>query len=87
MVTFLCGHLCLHFQNVQLLSEYDHGKIVNECKCSCSAGVESVDGVTVLGKLPNEDWLVMRVFSTKQLAETVISLCGQFYICQRHIAW
>ena len=29
-------------------------KIVNECKCSCSAGVESVDGATVLGKLQNE---------------------------------
>ena len=32
-------------------NKYGHGKIVNECKYSCSAGWESVDGVTVLGKL------------------------------------
>ena len=35
-------------------NKYGHGKIVSECKCSCSAGMESVDGVTVLGKLQNE---------------------------------
>ena len=40
--------------NKQLLIEYDHDNIVNECKYSCFAGVESVDGVTVLGKLQNE---------------------------------
>ena len=38
----------------QLLNEYGHDKIVNECKCSCSAGVESVDDTTVLGKPQNE---------------------------------
>ena len=47
---FLCGDLSWKFKTKQLLIEYGHGKIVNECKCSCSAGVESVDGITVLGK-------------------------------------
>ena len=53
--------LCI-LKTKQLLNEYGHDKIVNECKCSCSAGVESVDGATVLGKLQDEcqaiDWLV-----------------------------
>ena len=45
--------LCI-FRTKQLLIVYDHGKIENECKCSCSAGVESVDSVTVLGKLQDD---------------------------------
>ena len=47
--------LCI-LKTKQLLTEYGHGNIVNECKCSCSAGVESVDGITVLGKLQKECW-------------------------------
>ena len=54
VVSFLCGDLSWKFKTKQLLNEYGRDKIVNECKCSCSAGVESVDGVTVLGKLQNE---------------------------------
>ena len=45
--------LCI-FKTKQQLIEYGHGNVVSECECSCSAGVESVDGVTVLGKLQNE---------------------------------
>ena len=49
--------LCI-FRTKQLFNELGHGKIVNESKCSCSAGVEGVDGVTVLGKLQDDmlDW-------------------------------
>ena len=51
---FLCGDLSWKFKTKQLLNKYGHDKIVNGCKCSCFAGVESVDGATVLGKLQNE---------------------------------
>ena len=54
MVSFLCKHLSLRFKTKQLLIEYDDDKIVIKCKFSCSAGVESVDGVTVLGNIQNE---------------------------------
>ena len=45
---------CLGDMKQTAAIEYDHDKIVNECKCSCFAGVESVDGITVLGKLQNK---------------------------------
>ena len=54
LIPAFCVDTCLCiFKTKQLLNEYDDGKIVNECKWSCSTGVESVDGVTVLGKLQN----------------------------------
>ena len=60
LVLSFCVDTCLGISKQR--NKYGHGKIVSECKCSCSAGVESVDGITLLGKLYKMnvrlDWLV-----------------------------
>ena len=75
-------------------NKYGHGKSVNECKCSCSAGVESVDGITVLGKLQNECQarLVSYTGNMSSLDEETSCNSSQLLLaikkknCQGHIA-
>ena len=76
--------LCI-FKTKQLLIEYGHGNVVNKCKCSCSEGVESVDGVTVLGKLQNECWATLVSYTGNESSldeatswNSIVSLCQEF---------